>query len=241
LTNAAEHYDRLLARHYTWMIGGIEAAVNRNRQFFSDNELGQGGGAHAIDLGAGSGAQSIALARLGYRVSAIDTSAVLLAELRTHSTDLTIETTCCDMREFKRHCDTSAKICVCMGDTLTHLSSRNEVSKLIGDIYTTLTVDGRFIVSFRDLSTPLTGLDRFLPVRSDADKIFTCMVERDDRGVIVHDLVHERKGAEWTLHKSAYRKIELPANWIIQTLNEQEFTVISVSTDRGLTTIIAEK
>lgn len=219
----------------------MEAAVDRNRQFFNDSGLGQGDGAHAIDLGAGSGAQSIALAQLGYRVSAIDTSAVLLAELRTHSTDLSIETKCCDIREFDRHCDTPADLCVCMGDTLTHLSSQNDVQHLIENVYAALTDGGRFVLSFRDLSTPLAGLERFLPVRSDADRIFTCMLEHDARGVVVHDLVHERNGKNWTLHKSAYRKIVLPVNWVIQTLNDQQFNVRSVSTSRGLTTIIAEK
>jgi transcriptional regulator with AAA-type ATPase domain len=61
-----------------------------------------------------------------------------------------------------------AKRTSCMGDTLTHLSSRSEVSNLFQSVARALKPGGRFVVTYRDLaSVELLGLDRFIPVRSD--------------------------------------------------------------------------
>ena len=67
------------------------------------------------------------------------------------------------------------------------------------------------MLTYRDLSTPLRGLDRFIPVRSTEDTLFTCVLEYDDDGVTVNDLVYERSGDAWELHKSSYRKRFLPS------------------------------
>lgn len=241
MTTAAEHYDALLARHYTWMIGGLDAAVARSRQFFEEQSLDQGIGAHAIDLGAGSGSQSIALAQLGYRVTAIDTSEALLGELRAHSTGLDVQSVRCDIREFTQHCTEKAALCVCMGDTLTHLPARSDVYQVFHDVSTALEPGGVFALSYRDLSGALEGLDRFIPVRSDENSVFTCMLEYDERGVVVHDLVHERNGETWTLYKSAYRKTVLPVRWVGQALEDHGVSPTFFSTHRGLTTIVAKK
>jgi methylase of polypeptide subunit release factors len=52
----------------------------------------------ALDLGCGSGFQSVALADIGFRqVIAVDTSAKLLAELETHRADRAIQTLLADL------------------------------------------------------------------------------------------------------------------------------------------------
>src|SRR5215472_3420406 len=84
MSMAAEHYDRLLAAHYTWMLGGDIAAVAKDQATLL-RELGvraRGDGALAVDLGCGPGPQSLALAELGFSpVLAVDSSRALLDEL----------------------------------------------------------------------------------------------------------------------------------------------------------------
>ncbi len=56
------------------------------------------------------------------------------------------------------------------------------------------------------------GLDRFIPLRADADRIMTCFLESNgSESVMVHDLIHVRQGETWTLRKSAYPKLFPPS------------------------------
>jgi predicted RNA methylase len=68
MTAAADHYDRLLAAHYTWMLGGdITALATDQAHLLSDLGVRAGlRGALAVDLGCGPGTQSLALAELGF-------------------------------------------------------------------------------------------------------------------------------------------------------------------------------
>lgn len=49
---------------------------------------------------------------------------------------------------------------VCMGDTLTHLPARDDVSRLLSEAYGALRPGGRLVLAFRDLTEELTGTDR---------------------------------------------------------------------------------
>lgn len=57
-----------------------------------------------------------------------------------------------------------------MGDTLTHLPARELVPRLFAEAF-------RALRTFRDLSSELCGVDRFILVRNTADKIMTCFLE----------------------------------------------------------------
>lgn len=96
---------------------------------------------------------------------AIDTSRGLLAELEAAKTGDQVKTVLADLRTFPSLVESaSVSVVVCMGDTLTHLDERVDVRKLYRDVYDALVPDGRFAITFRDLSQELVGLDRFLLV-----------------------------------------------------------------------------
>src|SRR5260370_5924724 len=87
-------------------------------------------GGLAVDLGCGSGFQSIALSDLGYKVLAIDTSRKLLSRLSARIGSRDIATKHPDLREFQSLVSpTSVDIMACMGGTLTHLPARSQVSR----------------------------------------------------------------------------------------------------------------
>ncbi len=227
----AEHYETLLAQHYTWMFGAsFDEKVAEQRALIE--RLGvsakAGSARTAIDLGCGSGFQSLALAELGFsRVVAIDTSAKLLTELQTRSAGFPIHTVCSDLDALRELVEPqSADVAVCMGDTLTHLPSKTAVSKLFSDAYRALQLGGLLVLTFRDLTPTTSGLDRFIPVRSDAHRIMTCFLEcESSETVVVHDLIHVRNGSEWTLHKSSYRKLRLAPDWVCGELAAAGFRV----------------
>ena len=242
MNDVAAHYEALLAQHYTWMFG-MPFADKVAEQRALLERFGLTGGGMAIDLGCGSGFQSVALADLGHApVLAVDTSLALLAELEANGKGRPIELVHADLRTLPSLVNAgSAAAIVCMGDTLTHLESREDVLALFRDIAAALAPGGRCVLTWRDLSTPLTGADRFIPVAADADRIMTCFLEYEPETVVVHDLVHVREGDAWTLHKSSYRKLRLPADWVAGELEKAGLRVIRNELAGRLSAMVAAK
>ncbi|MBI1919589.1 MAG: class I SAM-dependent methyltransferase [Geobacter sp.] len=241
MATAAEHYKNLLADHYSWMCGGFDAKVRSNLEFFTTQGITPRGSGGAVDLGAGPGFQSIPLAQLGFKVLAVDLSRKLLDELESNRQGFPITLIHDDLLNFPAHCEGPAEVCVCMGDTLPHLETFDQVRLLLERVYRSLECGGRFILTFRDLTCELTGLDRFIPVRSDADTIFTCFLEYETTHVRVHDLVYSRSGDRWVLCKSWYRKLRISAERAVEWLKEAGFTIDLCDNINGLITIIAGK
>ena len=181
----------------------------------------------AVDLGCGPGYQSFALANLGFgSILSIDTSRRLIAELETDKTDNSIKAVVADLLTFPDLVEPgSVNAILCMGDTLTHLESRADVSTLFLHAYNALAADGRLVLTFRDFSTELCGLERFIPVQADDDRIMTCAVDYEPETVVVTDLIHVRNGNEWTLHKSSYQKLRLIPAMLESELQEIGFVV----------------
>jgi SAM-dependent methyltransferase len=234
MSTVNEHYERLLSQHYTWMFGvSFEDRVTEQKSFLSRTLAPLDytpEAALAVDLGCGPGFQTIALAQLGFSpVVAIDTSAELLDELRSHVGSLPVRTEKADLRNLPAIVQTGqATVIVCMGDTLTHLPETSDVSALFRGAFERLRRGGMFVITYRDLTTELHGTDRFIPVRSDDNKIMTCFLEFENPGsVVVHDLVHMRQGAGWSLNKSSYRKLRLGITWIREELSRAGFDILS--------------
>jgi len=103
-------------------------------------------------LGCGSGFQSIALADLGFQVTAIDLSQRLLRELAERKGERAIVPLQGDICDILRLVDAPVNVVICMGDTLPHLESKDNVIGLLRDIYQLLVPDGHCLLSFRDLS-----------------------------------------------------------------------------------------
>jgi SAM-dependent methyltransferase len=128
MSNVIDHYETLLAEHYSWMFG-VAPPAKAAEQLALLSRLQLTPGELAVDLGAASGFQSMALADLGFeRVLAIDTSARLLRKLRSNCGNRPVTPIEDDMLRILQHVTPgSADAVVCMGDTLTHLPRRELV------------------------------------------------------------------------------------------------------------------
>jgi SAM-dependent methyltransferase len=233
MSSVNEHYECLLSQHYTWMFGtSFEERVKDQKVFLSrtleslPNPIPRRLG---VDLGCGPGFQTIALAELGFSpVVAIDTSAELLNELRSHAGSLPIRTETADLRDLPAIVQAGqATVIVCMGDTLPHLPQKSAVSDLFRSVFDRLRQGGVFVITYRDLTKELFGTDRFIPVRTDENKIMTCFLEFENAdSVVVHDLVHVRQDSGWSLSKSSYRKLRLGIGWVREELSKAGFDML---------------
>ncbi len=242
MNSAKEHYDQHLGAIYSWMAGDENAALERNRSFFRQVALDVASKGLAIDLGCGTGFQSIPLAEFGYSVVAIDSCAVLLSQLRERATILPIRTIHDDMLNFTRYISDQAQLVTCMGDTLTHLDSLDAVYNLMSEVGRKLVEGGMLVLTFRDyVSVELRGHQRFIPVRSDDTKILTCFLEYNQEFVEVYDLLHHKVGTQWVLSASSYRKLRLDKNWLIKQMSELGLTIVRDTFDSGMVSIVAKK
>ena len=238
---AKDHYDQQLASVYSWMAGTPEAAIKRNYEFLRQLGVNSSQGL-AIDLGAGSGFQSIPLAELGFSVVAIDFCEALLSELRDRADNLPIHIIHDDILNFAKHVEESAQIIVCMGDTLTHLESLNAVQSLLLSAGHTLATNGNLILTFRDyVSIEPQGTQRFIPVCSDESTILTCFLEYHEDIVEVYDLIYRKEGGRWILSTSSYPKLRIDKNWVCDQLRKSGLEVIQNEIINGMICIVAEK
>ncbi|TPX61667.1 hypothetical protein PhCBS80983_g01013 [Powellomyces hirtus] len=265
------HYSQLLTEHYSWMFGGYANRLAQNRALLLQHVPSSvNPGTIAVDLGCGPGYQTLNLLEFGYHVVAVDASRGMLDELEQECRAAGFDTGKVtavegDLLNFREEVqDGTAGCIVCMGDSPTHLASLDEVRRMIMDSYAALAPHGRLILQFRDMTHPLEGTDRFIPVRSDAMTVFTCFLEWENdnnnnnnntdaptnavqedgsgRRVKVHDLVHVKKGnSTWELCKSWYYKLAMSQKWVASALTEAGFRVEIGPTEHGMQLVLGIK
>ena len=237
MATVQDHYKNVLSDVYSWMFGGFESGLERNRTFFKSYNVLPCDNGVAIDLGAGCGFQSIPLAELGYSVTAIDLDEKLLDELQQNRGELSIKSVQANLLDFQEHVKGKVDLMVCMTDTIVHLETKEQVITLFKKVADSLNQGGRFIITFRELTFDLEGTDRFLPVRSDDSTIFTCFLEYEPETVKVHDIVYRKENDAWSLHKSYYRKLRLSQDWVKNQLLEAGFSNVDMSVENGLVVV----
>jgi 2-polyprenyl-3-methyl-5-hydroxy-6-metoxy-1,4-benzoquinol methylase len=236
-----EHYDNHLGNFYSWYTGDFYKNMESFKAFCVDNNIKPHDSTCAIDLGAGDGIQTIALANLGFKVKAIDFNYQLIAELKSKIGNSSIEVFNDDIRFVSKYSKPKPELVVCCGDTLTHLGSMAEVEKLIKDTFAILTPNGKLILTFRDYSTALEDTNRFIPVKSDSQKILTCFIEYFDDKLRVTDLLHEFVKDEWVQKVSSYYKIRIGREKVLGMLGDSGFKINYDNVTNRIITIIGQK
>jgi len=237
---AKEHYDNHLAGFYEWMVGDFETKRKEQQDFFERNGIKPMQNEIAVDLGSGHGLQSIALAKLGFQVRAIDFNQQLLESLRIRGKEFEVRVFQRDLlseENFKKQ----AELIVCMGDTIAHLESHDEIQLLIERCSKCLATSGKLILSYRDYGAELTDTQRFIPVKFDDNRILTCFLEYFEDKVKVTDLLHERINGVWIQKASSYFKVRITNQIIEKLVIEAGFKIVKSEVTNRMNYLIAEK
>ena len=99
----------------------------------------------ALDLCCGTGRMTLELARRGYDMTGVDLSPEMLgvAKENAESEGLDILWLCQDMREFELY--GTVELCVCLLDSVNHLTERHDLMKCLSLVHNYLSPDGLFI------------------------------------------------------------------------------------------------
>lgn len=184
---------------------------------------------------------AIPLAQAGASVVAIDSSAVLLRSLEHLRGGAPVRGVCDDLLAFPAHVTGLLDAILCMGDTITHLPDTGAVESLIRSAESLLKRGGALVVSFRDYAVPLSGDQRFIPVRSGDTRLLTCFLEYEAKSVLVHDILHERTADGLTMRVSHYRKLRLATSDLVARLASAGLEVRTEADVRGLVRLVATK
>ena len=146
-----------------------------------------------------------------------------------------------DLLAFRRHITEPPSAILCMGDTVSHLPGLDAVHHLFHEAASALAPGGVLVLSLRDYSVPLVAEQRFIPVRGDASRILTCLLEYEEQAVLVHDILHERTSGGWQTRVSCYRKLRLAPETMTAALEASGFSVRREAGMRGMARVIARK
>jgi SAM-dependent methyltransferase len=235
------HYQTHLGPIYAWMIGNLDTALKRSSAELDEMGLPARRGV-ALDLGAGLGLHSLALAKRGFEVIAIDSCQVLLEELRARAAGLPVSIVEADLSAFAAHLASPCEVIICLGDTLTHLPSFETVEALLRDAAGALAEGGMFAATFRDYaSKSLEGNERFILVKRDENRILTCFLEYGDNRIMVHDVLTQREDEQWVQRVSSYPKLRLAPSWVMAKLEALGLAARLETAPAGMVRIVARK
>jgi SAM-dependent methyltransferase len=235
-----EHYDQHLGNFYSWMVGDFALVSKEEEEFFMNYGILPLLNKKAVDFGAGHGVHSVALVKLGFKVTAVDFNKQLLKELIINKNDMEVEAVESDIYDYSKNTN-DVELCLCMGDTLAHFDSIELVQKFFKNVYDALFPKGKFVISFRDYSVALRENSRFIPVKSDDTRILTCFLEYFDTHVNVYDILYEKVDSCWIQKISSYKKIRLTKQVIKEIYEKSGFRLVDEIVKKGMIYFLLEK
>lgn len=122
--------------------------------------------ASALDVGCGTGAYAIALALEGVRASGADISAAMLERAAAHArnVDVSIEWHQVAVQELRQATDASFDLILCLGNTLPHLESPDQLRAGIGAMASRLTRGGHLVIQLLNYARILKRRERIVSV-----------------------------------------------------------------------------
>ena len=125
--------------------------------------LGRPESKQLLELACGTGRHALALEKLGYEVSAIDSSndMITCARRRGAQADSAVDFRCADMRSMG-FADASFDAAICLFDSLGYVRSNQAVGQVLDGLNRGLRPDGIFLFEFWHAAAMLRGYD---PVR----------------------------------------------------------------------------
>ena len=124
-----------------------------------------------LDCACGTGLQSVGLLKAGFNVTASDLSEKMLEQalLNAKKEGYDLSTVKLDFRDLHSHFSEKFDAVLCMGNSLPHMSSEEDIRAALQSMYDVLGESGVLIVEIRDFDQLKNTNKRFLPIKVNAE------------------------------------------------------------------------
>lgn len=128
-----------------------------------------------IDIACGNGVYAVHLAKMGHEVLALDLSEGMVAKTKALAVQekVEIDTQVCSMLSLKDVVHSRYNVAFCIGNSLVHLDSEDEVEKFIQEAYSLLEMEGKLIIQIINYDRVLDQNVIGLPTIENKEKDLT--------------------------------------------------------------------
>ncbi|MBN1447881.1 MAG: methyltransferase domain-containing protein [Bacteroidetes bacterium] len=126
---------------------------------------------HAVDMGCGTGVHAVALAQLGWDVTAVDVSAEMLERARGHAKRHGRDIRFLQGDFLQPLPVASTELLLCLGNSLPHLPSREALGNVLTYWRTLLATKGRVIIQLLNYERILAEQERIVNIRRERERI----------------------------------------------------------------------
>lgn len=137
-----------------------------------------------MDIACGNGAYAIELAKEGHEVLGIDLSLAMIekAHHMAHAESVNVDFRACGMLEMRGLLDVTCEVAFCIGNSLVHLNTIQEVRSFLADVYEMMEKEGTLIIQVINYDRILDGGVTSLPTIENEAKLL-----RFRRNYVVHE------------------------------------------------------
>lgn len=168
--------------------------LNKQSESFLEAHFNKG--QSLLDVGAGTGNMAIALAEKGFIVTAVEPEEKMANDIivKASSKDISVKVHTYTMEQIEQLGENFDGI-YCVGNTLPHLQSIEEIKSFLEKCYKKLTDGGQLILQTVNFEKFISSLDFSFPIIEKEEFKFERNYEQQDEKVIFTTTLTTKKGA----------------------------------------------
>ena len=215
-----------LSNYYDQLFPASPAQINLIEKYSSPN-------ARILDIAAGTGNQALLLARNGYGVTATDNSEEMINKIKekSQSNNIPIQAFVLEMENIQT-ITSSFDVIVCIGNSLSHITSISLISQTIEDIEKLLESDGTLIIQIVNYDRVMKESIHKLPViETTTGLTFERTYEFEQDQIQFHGLLTVDVNGERTHFENKVALYPLQSFELVSILQNAGFSEISLYGD----------
>lgn len=172
------NFYQLLSKYYDTIFPLNNQSISFITEKISDGPI--------LDIAAGTGNHAIALAKLGYEVTATDLDENMVDKINKKATTnhVTVQAVKLAMEQLSQLSETKYKSIICIGNSLVHLQSFNDVLNALKTMNELLVANGKIIIQIVNYDRVLSNKITELPLIEREEVTFNRNYEHKDGKII---------------------------------------------------------
>jgi len=188
MNTSAEFYDPIAADYDQVFV--FKNRLNRAREFIRKLNSRLGNIETAIDTACGTGAYTLALAETGIQTTGLDISAAMIKQARAHSKQLNIQTEWMVQSMTDPLPGATYNLLLCMGNSLPHLTTGDELEKALINFRYTLQHEGVAVFQLLNYEKIIKNRERIVGVTRDpAGRVFVRFYDFPENRTIIFNIL----------------------------------------------------